>query len=103
MPIHTALVSWQALQPEVMPAWICTPVGAGFWNSVPGAVLVADATIAVEAADLPASTDANQIAFGLEALAARVSPARRLYGDERAAEHAKESMLRLLGQRTKLK
>ena len=45
MPIHTALVSWQALQPEVMPEWICTPVGAGFWNSVPGAVLVADAAI----------------------------------------------------------
>jgi len=45
MPIHTALVSWQALHPDVMPEWICTPVGAGLWNSVPGAVLVADAAI----------------------------------------------------------
>ena len=45
MPIHTALVSWQALHPEVMPAWICTPVGAGLRNSVPGAVLVAEAAI----------------------------------------------------------
>jgi AcrR family transcriptional regulator len=62
------------------------------------AQLVADATIAIEAGDVPASADVDQLAFGLEALAARVSPARRLYGDEHAAEHAKESMLRLLGQ-----
>jgi AcrR family transcriptional regulator len=62
------------------------------------AQLVADATIAVEAGDLSPSTDVDQLVFGLEALAARVSPARRLYGDEHAAEHAKESMLRLLGQ-----
>jgi AcrR family transcriptional regulator len=61
------------------------------------AQLVADATIAVEAGDLPTSTDVEQIAFGLEALAARVSPTRQLYGDERAAERAKESMLGLLG------
>jgi hypothetical protein len=61
------------------------------------AQLVADATIAIEAGDLPSSTDVDQLAFGLEALAARVSPARQLYGDEHAAEHAKESMLRLLG------
>lgn len=63
------------------------------------AQLVADATVAVEAGDLPASTDVDQIAFGLEALAARVSPSRELYGDEHAAEHAKESMLSLLGRR----
>ena len=60
--------------------------------------LVADATLAVEAGDLPASTDVEQLAFGLEALAARVAPNRQLYGDERAAEHAKDSMLSLLGQ-----
>ena len=65
------------------------------------AQLVADATIAVEAGDLPASTDVEQVAFGLEALAARVSPTRELYGDECAAEHAKDSMLSLLGHRTK--
>ena len=64
------------------------------------AQLVADASIAVEAADLPTSTDVEQIALGLEALAARVSPTRQIYGDERAAEHAKESMLSLLGQPT---
>lgn len=63
--------------------------------------LVADATIAVDAGDLPTSTDVEQIAFGLEALAARVSPTRQIYGDERAAEHAKESMLSLLGQPTR--
>ena len=39
--------------------------------------LVADATTAVEAGDLPASTDVEQIAFGLEALAARVTPTRQ--------------------------
>ena len=33
--------------------------------------LVADVTIAVEAGDLPKSTDVEQVAFGLEALAAR--------------------------------
>jgi len=63
-------------------------------------MLVADATVAVEAGDLPAGTDVEQIAFGLEALAARVAPTRELYGDERAAEHAKASMLSLLGQRS---
>ena len=51
----------------------------------------------LEAGDLPSFTDVEQIAFGLEALAARVSPSRQLYGDARAAEHAKESMLGLLG------
>ncbi|MDT5350467.1 MAG: hypothetical protein QOH91_3754 [Mycobacterium sp.] len=66
------------------------------------AQLVDDAKIAVEAEDLPRSTDVEQLTFGLEALAARVSPARGLYGDERAADHAKESMLSLLGQPTKL-
>ena len=62
------------------------------------AQLVGDAAIALEAGDLPPGTDVEQIGFGLEALAASVSPSRQIYGDERAAEHAKESMLRLLGQ-----
>jgi AcrR family transcriptional regulator len=61
--------------------------------------LVTDATIAVETGDLPKSTDVEQIAFALEALAARVSPVRQIYRDEHAAEHARESMLALLGQR----
>jgi hypothetical protein len=47
-PIQTKLVSWQLLQPAVMPLWICVVVGAGVANSVPGAVLVAEAaTLAV--------------------------------------------------------
>jgi AcrR family transcriptional regulator len=61
--------------------------------------LVADAAIAVETGDLPKSTDVEQIAFALEALAARVSPVRQIYRDEDAAEHARESMLAVLGQR----
>ena len=60
--------------------------------------LVDDAAIALEAGDLPPGADVEQIGFGLEALAASVSPSRGIYGDERAAEHAKASMLRLLGQ-----
>jgi AcrR family transcriptional regulator len=64
------------------------------------AQLVDDAAIALQAGYLPPGTDVEQIAFGLEALAARVSPSRQIYGDERAAEHAKESMLLLLGQPT---
>jgi AcrR family transcriptional regulator len=64
------------------------------------AQLVEDAAIAVEAGDLPPGSDVEQIGFGLEALAASVSPSRQIYGDEWAAEHAKESMLRLLGQPT---
>ena len=51
MPIHTALVSWQALQPEVMPTWICKPVGAGVANAVPGAAFVAEATPSPEGMD----------------------------------------------------
>jgi hypothetical protein len=38
-------VSWHAAHPAVTPEWICAPVGAGLWNSVPGAVFVADAAI----------------------------------------------------------
>ena len=41
IPIQTSLASWQLVQPEVMPVWICDVVGAGVANSVPGAVLVA--------------------------------------------------------------
>ncbi len=62
--------------------------------------LVEDAAIAIEAGDLPVGTDVEQIAFGLEALAASVSPTRGIYGDGLAAERVKDSMLRLLGQPT---
>jgi hypothetical protein len=45
MPIHTRLASWQALQPELTPLWICAPLGAGVAKPVPGAVRVAEAAI----------------------------------------------------------
>ena len=48
MPIHRLLASWQALQPPVMPLWICAVVGAGEANAVPGAVFVATAAICPE-------------------------------------------------------
>ena len=48
MLIHTKLASWQALQPLVMPLWICAVVGAGVANAVPGAVFVAAAAIGPE-------------------------------------------------------
>jgi AcrR family transcriptional regulator len=62
------------------------------------AQLVDDAATALAAGDLPAGTDVERLGFDLEALAASVSPSRQIYGDERAAERAKGSMLRLLGQ-----
>ena len=43
MLIHTKLASWQALQPLLMPLWICAVVGTGAANAVPGAVFVATA------------------------------------------------------------
>ena len=36
-------MSWQAVQPDVMPVWICPVVGAGVANAVPGAVFAATA------------------------------------------------------------
>ena len=48
MSIHTKPVSWQLLQPPVMPVWICAVVGIGVRKAVPGAVFVAAAgTMAV--------------------------------------------------------
>jgi hypothetical protein len=44
-PIHTMLASWQLLQPDVTPLWICTPEGGEVKKAVPGAVLVAEAAI----------------------------------------------------------
>jgi hypothetical protein len=46
------LVSWQALQPELMPVWIWAPVGAGSWNPVPGAVLLELAATSPVGADV---------------------------------------------------
>jgi AcrR family transcriptional regulator len=59
--------------------------------------LVREITVAVAAGDLPARTDAEQLAVTLEAIAARVTPTRELYGDTQAAAHAGELMLAMLG------
>ncbi len=60
--------------------------------------LVREISAAVAAGDLPDGTDADQLAGALEAVAARVTPTRELYGDDRAAAHAEELMLKLLGR-----
>ncbi|MFT4234320.1 MAG: TetR/AcrR family transcriptional regulator [Microbacterium sp.] len=52
---------------------------------------------AVEEGELPASTDVEATVFGLESLAAFITPARLLHSDGQAAEHALTGMRRLLG------
>ena len=47
--------------------------------------LVGDIEAAVQAGDLPAGTDPQQVAYSLEALAAGMNPARQLHGDTDAA------------------
>jgi AcrR family transcriptional regulator len=61
-------------------------------------VLVREISFAAAAGDLPARTNAEQLAVALEAIAARVTPNRELYGDDRASDHAKELMLAMLGR-----
>ena len=61
------------------------------------AALVADIRHAIEAGDLAPDLDPAQAAFGLEALAAGANPARRLQGDEQAADWALRSMYAVLG------
>jgi len=41
MLIHTWPLSWQLVQPLVMPAWICAVVGTGIANLLPGAAAAA--------------------------------------------------------------
>jgi hypothetical protein len=59
-------------------------------------VLVREISAAVAAGDLPDTTNADRLASALEAVAARVTPNRELYGDARASVHAQELMLALL-------
>jgi AcrR family transcriptional regulator len=59
--------------------------------------LRADLERAVESGELPAGTNVDDVIFGLDALAAFVTPARLLHGDERAADRALAGMRRLLG------
>jgi AcrR family transcriptional regulator len=54
--------------------------------------LVSDIELAVEAGDLPADTDPEQVAFSLEALASGMNPARQLHGDRRAADWSLRAM-----------
>jgi AcrR family transcriptional regulator len=60
------------------------------------AQLVADVEQAVADGDLPADTDARQVAFSLEALAAGMNPARQLHGDTRAAAWSLQAMRAVL-------
>ena len=43
--IHTMLLSWQAAQLPLTPAWICAAVGAGFRKPLPGALALATPAI----------------------------------------------------------
>jgi AcrR family transcriptional regulator len=59
--------------------------------------LAAEVRTAIEAGDLPAETDPDQVAFSLEALAAGANPARQLQGDASAAEWSLRAMHAVLG------
>lgn len=59
--------------------------------------LRADLVRALETGDLTADTDVEAVIFGLESLAAFVTPARLLHGDGLAADRALAGMRRILG------
>src|SRR5829696_1380093 len=59
--------------------------------------LTAEIETAVENGDLPEDTDAAQVAWSLEALAAGVNPARQLLGDKDTAEWSLRAMRAVLG------
>lgn len=59
-----------------------------------------DIDAAVAAGDLPPGTDTSQVVYGLESLAAGVTPARLLHGDSRTEEWALRGMHAILGVRT---
>jgi len=59
--------------------------------------LVAEIEIAVAAGDLPVDTDAEQVAFALEALASGTNPARQLQGDTMVAAWSLRAMRAVLG------
>ncbi|MGA9747295.1 MAG: TetR/AcrR family transcriptional regulator [Nocardioides sp.] len=58
--------------------------------------LQADLERAMGSGDLPVETDVEAAIFGLDSLAAFVTPARLLHGDGRAAERALAGMRRIL-------
>ena len=59
--------------------------------------LRADIETAVDAGDLPSTTDVESVVFALESLVAFITPARLLYGDADAGHRAEDSMRRILG------
>jgi AcrR family transcriptional regulator len=59
--------------------------------------LVGEITRAVERGELPPDVDSEQLAFGLDALASGITPARRLHGDSDAADWSLAAMHALLG------
>ncbi|MFJ6450573.1 TetR/AcrR family transcriptional regulator [Streptomyces hydrogenans] len=56
-----------------------------------------DIDAAVAAGDLPSATDASRVVYGLESLAAGITPARLLHGDRHADGWALHGMRTLLG------
>jgi AcrR family transcriptional regulator len=67
--------------------------GRDLWRDA----LRADIRTAVEAGDLPPSTDVETVVFALESLVAFITPARLLHGDADAGARAVSSMRRILG------
>ncbi|WP_018180363.1 TetR/AcrR family transcriptional regulator [Jongsikchunia kroppenstedtii] len=59
--------------------------------------LRSDIRTAIDAGDLPESTDVETTVYVLESLVAFITPARLLHGDEDAPARAISSMLRVLG------
>ncbi|MGN9794974.1 TetR/AcrR family transcriptional regulator [Streptomyces sp. OZ13] len=56
-----------------------------------------DIDAAVAVGDLPPGTDAPQVVYGLESLAAGITPARLLHGDDRTEDWALRGMHAILG------
>ncbi|MGW6587579.1 TetR/AcrR family transcriptional regulator [Streptomyces globisporus] len=56
-----------------------------------------DIDVAVAAGDLPPGTDAPQVVYGLESLAAGITPARLLHGDDETEKWALHGMHAILG------
>lgn len=63
------------------------------WESV----IAHEARVAIDAGDLPAGTDPEQVSFEIHAIAQGVNQARQLRGDERARERGATAFARILG------
>jgi AcrR family transcriptional regulator len=87
--IAAALFEWDGRSGRVHDALAAF---TGTWR----AALVADIEQAIADGDLPADTDARQVAFSLEALAAGMNPARQLHGDTSAGAWSLQAMRAVL-------